>query len=187
MPNAKECDMNDGSKRGGRGKAVVLALAAVAGTVLLATGCSSSPQHQNNAGGGGGASSGTRYQQAVAYAACIRQHGVPAFPDPNSQGVFPNSGGLDLSSAQFKAAAAACKSLEPSPNTSRYQAGYQQLLKYSACMRSHGITSYPDPTLSDSGVTTNFTPGTGPGEIDTSSAQFKSASTACQSLEPGGH
>lgn len=177
--------MSDESKRGGRWRAGVIVLA-VAGTALLATACgggSAPAQHQNQ---NNQAQSGTRYQQAVAYAACIRKHGFPAFPDPTSQGVFPNSGGLNLSSSQFQAAATACKSLEPSPDTERYQQGYRQLLKYSACMRAHGISDYPDPTLSDTGVTVNFSTGTGPGEIDTGSAQFKSASTSCQSLEPGG-
>lgn len=175
--------MNDKTSGGQRRlRRAGVPVAAIAGAALLAAGCSgSSPS--STAGNNGGK---TRYQQAVAYAACIRQHGYPAFPDPNSNGAFPNNGSLDLNSPQYQAAAKACKNLQPAPNTSQYQQGYQQLLKYSACMRSHGVSNYPDPVLSNTGVSIPLNTGTGPGEVNTKSSQFTSAEAACRSLQPGG-
>lgn len=162
-------------------RAAVL-VTALAGSALLAAGCGSGPSSTTASDNGGK----TRYQQAVAYAKCMRQHGEPSFPDPTSNGAFPNTGNLDLSSPQYKAAASACKSLVPAPNSAQYQQGYQQMLRYSACMRSHGITNYPDPVLSNTGVSLPLKTGTGPGEVDTKTSQFASAESACRSLQPGG-
>lgn len=46
--------------------------------------------------------------------------------------------------------------------------------RYANCMRSHGITNFPDPTVQDNA----HAKGVGfslPGQIDTGSLQFKSA------------
>jgi hypothetical protein len=50
--------------------------------------------------------------QAVKFAACMRSHGVPNFPDPNSQSGFLVRG-VDSNSPQFKAALQSCQSLLP--------------------------------------------------------------------------
>jgi hypothetical protein len=173
--------MNNTSSQDRARRRVTVLAAVLAGPALLAAGCSSpSPASASDNGGK------TRYQQAVAYAQCIRQHGDPSFPDPTSSGSFPNTGNLDLSSPQYTAAASACKSLEPAPNSTQYQQGYEQMLKYSACMRSHGISNYPDPVLSDTGVSIPLKTGTAPGDVDTNSSQFSAAEPACRSLQPGG-
>jgi len=157
-------------------------LAAVTGGVMLAAGCSG-PAH-SEAGNNGGK---TPYQRALAITQCMRQHGDPSFPDPGSSGAFPASAHDNESSPSYQAAAKACKGL-PQPNAGggQFQQGYQQLLKYSACMRSHGITNFSDPVLSDTGVAIQYKKGTGPGEVDTSSSQFQAAEAACRSLQPGG-
>jgi hypothetical protein len=51
-------------------------------------------------------------------------------------------------------------------------------LAYTACMRSHGIRQFPEP--SPAGLVA-IAPGTG---IDTASALFRSAGQACQALAP---
>jgi hypothetical protein len=48
----------------------------------------------------------------VRWARCLRSHGVPNFPDPNSQGAFDSAKFNDNSPA-FKAANKACNSLQP--------------------------------------------------------------------------
>jgi hypothetical protein len=51
---------------------------------------------------------------ALKYAACMRSHGVPNFPDPNGQGLIQinnATGVLDASSPQFQKAETACNSL----------------------------------------------------------------------------
>jgi hypothetical protein len=70
---------------------------------------------------GGGPPALTPAQQAeaakanLAFAVCMRQNGVPSFPDPNGQGFFPvaSLSGLDPNSPLVQTAFKACESLEP--------------------------------------------------------------------------
>jgi len=48
----------------------------------------------------------------VRWARCLRSHGVPSFPDPDSQGAFDSAKFNDDSPA-FKAASKACNSVQP--------------------------------------------------------------------------
>jgi hypothetical protein len=48
----------------------------------------------------------------VAWARCLRAHGLPEFPDPDRQGAF-DSGKFDPSSPAFQTASEACKSAQP--------------------------------------------------------------------------
>lgn len=60
---------------------------------------------------------------------------------------------------------------------------YQQMLAYSQCMRTHGVTSFPDPV--NNGGRVGMIVGGGPGKaIDPNSATFQAAQQACQSLMP---
>ena len=99
----------------------------------------------------------------AAYRACLKAHGVTF------------GGATQPSAAKVKAAFAACASKAPSGAGARGPNGFRPnglrspaFLKYSACLRKHGIT---------------FTPGTRPNR---SSAAFKAASKACASLRPKG-
>jgi hypothetical protein len=50
-----------------------------------------------------------RRASLLAFAACMRKHGIPNFPDPDSQGQFPSSIAQILrNKAQFRAAENAC-------------------------------------------------------------------------------
>jgi hypothetical protein len=55
--------------------------------------------------------------------------------------------------------------------------GGRALLKFSQCMRSHGVSNFPDL-----GAGAQLQKG----QIDTSSPQFQSALQVCQSLLPAG-
>jgi hypothetical protein len=142
---------------------------------------------------GGSASSGTSapsggssaYQQGVAYAQCMRAHDVPNFPDP-----LPN-GGFELSpevtggtggqvSPTYEAAEQACASLNPT-GTLTFQKAEQdlnRLLKFAACMRSHGEPKFPDPVYNSTGVTLHIV------GLDRNSPQFQDAWRTCMSLVP---
>jgi hypothetical protein len=54
-------------------------------------------------------------------------------------------------------------------------------LKYSQCMRSHGVVNFPDP---NSGGGINLSSGTG---IDPDSPQFQAAGKACRQYFPAPH
>jgi hypothetical protein len=65
----------------------------------------------------------TPYQKALSYAECMRSHGVPGFPDPNSQGDFlvnPSDNiDIDELSPQYKSAVKTCAHLFPFRPTPR--------------------------------------------------------------------
>lgn len=158
------------------------ALAAAAGLTLLATACGNSP-------GSGASAGGSRYQQSLAYAQCMRSHGEPTFPDPNSDGnfVFTPNNQVDTGTRVFESASGACKSLRPQGGgltAAQAQAGLARLLKYSDCMRSHGLVNFPDPKMVDIGGRRGISlKMSGPG-ISPRSPQFQAASQACQHLLP---
>lgn len=55
------------------------------------------------------------------------------------------------------------------------QAALSKALAYSACMRSHGIVNFPDPTHNSRGVTISI-----PESIDSNSPQYQAADKACR-------
>jgi hypothetical protein len=71
------------------------------------------------AGGGGDTLSPEEQAGALAYSACMRENGVPNFPDPeqNAEGGIGMSvdkdSGIDPNSPQFKEAEQACEDLDP--------------------------------------------------------------------------
>ncbi len=95
------------------------------------------------------ASGGSTHEQALAYARCIRSHGVPLWPDPESSGAFDKSKltphQLGAGSSQIAAAQRACRSLAPTYSTTPQPRVLAQALQFSRCMRARGATSFPDP------------------------------------------
>jgi len=74
-------------------------------------------------------------------------------------------------------AIAACGS--SSSKTAAASNHFNQGLKFSACMRSHGVTNFPDPS-SGGGIQINSNSG-----INPFSPAFKAAQSACRKLLPG--
>ncbi len=140
------------------------------------------------AGGGGNFSATMRVGSAgTAFSSCMRKHGVSNFPDPNGQGqiTFGSSDGIDPSSPQFQSAQKACQKVLPNggvPTPAQLAQAQTAMLKYSACMRSHGVPKFPDPNFSGGHASLSIGSGSG---IDPQSAQFQAAQTACQSDLPG--
>jgi hypothetical protein len=64
--------------------------------------------------------------QGLSYARCVRAHGVPSFPDPDSSGRIPDPAtvGIDQGSPKFQAANQACGKYRPPymPSNSAYDA-----------------------------------------------------------------
>ena len=147
---------------------------ALAGIAVLAAACGGGPP----AGAGSGTGQ-TPYLQALAYARCMRAHGDPGFPDPDSQGLFPDPAG-----PQYQSASRACGHLLPSQplTAAQKQEHVRQALKFTACMRSHGVPSFPDPIIVQGGTAVGLEPPRG---IDRNSPQFQAAVRACREFEPG--
>ncbi len=52
--------------------------------------------------------------QDVRFAACMRSHGVPGFPDPGRDGVFTLPASINEQAPAFRHATRACQAVEPS-------------------------------------------------------------------------
>jgi hypothetical protein len=171
-----------GPRRAGRRAAVA---AAVAPLALLAVAC------------GGGGSSGANaaagtstHHQALAYASCMRSHGEPGFPDPDSHGGFDKATVVrafrQTSKSVVLSASRACGHLMPQglgPQPPQLSPGEQQqlqadVLKAARCIRAHGVPNFPDPTVDSYG---HISVG---GGINPDSPQVKSALQACEHFVP---
>jgi hypothetical protein len=137
------------------------------------------------------ASSGSSTTQAelLQLAQCMRAHGVPTFPDPSATegtfGAMVSSAGINLGSPTVQAALTACKQYTPIQNVTPAQSAAQkaQALRFSQCMRSHGVPNYPDPssaTGAGTGAVHLNLNGTG---IDLSSPTVQAAIKACGGLK----
>ncbi|MGH3122005.1 MAG: hypothetical protein ACRDND_13400 [Streptosporangiaceae bacterium] len=166
------------------------ALVVVAAVAVLATACGSSTPSSASA---------PTYAQELALVGCMRSHGVPNFPDPNASGGYTLTsngslegagGSIDIDNSQAQAAYGDCRHLLPGgPSISQLEQQVQQeqqrqaralpmLLKYSQCMRGHGVPDFPSPgqgTASPDGA-----------PINVNSPQYLAAAGACQHLLPAG-
>jgi hypothetical protein len=143
-------------------------------------------------GGGNSSSSGSAKPgaattdfagKAVAFAACMRSHGLPSYPEPqvsesgNRGTIKLSPGGLARTPA-FRSASGACGHLRPdgrAPATVSPQEQAQDL-EYARCMRSRGVPSFPDPD--HDGVFTL------PSGIDQQAPRFQRATQACTQIQP---
>jgi len=111
------------------------------GSVVTVAGCGSSS----------GGRVGTSRTSALAYVHCMRTHGVPNIPDPGAEGGIQLPSGINVSSPAFEAAQASCAKLMPNVGAGGRRAASrqdtQQMLALSTCMRAHGVSGFPDPTL----------------------------------------
>ena len=123
----------------------------------------------------------TNAQQALAYSRCMRSHGVPNFPDPGSNGAFPKvtPQQLGVSSSQFQAAQNHCRYLLPNGGSGASQTQVRELmtgmLKFAQCMRSHGVSNWPDPVI-DAGGNPEFYLD---GKVNQNSPQISSKIHGC--------
>ena len=151
-----------------------------------------SSQSGSSSAGSSQSGSASPDSQAVAYSACMREHGVPDFPDPK---VTTNGNEVKVAvrvtpgitgNPKFNSAQKACSKLIPGggPGTGSNHpislAEQAEYLKAAACIRTHGIPNFPDPTFSGGGVHVSHK------GLDLNSPQALKAEEACQSLIPGG-
>jgi len=133
----------------------ILLLLAAAALAFVVAGC-----------GGGGSSDvasvssstvsvTTPQSAAVAFARCMRSHGEPTWPDPTSGGVFDKAKlrALGVDPNRVRAIEdGPCNHILPANGQAQAETPQQQAtrqadaLSFARCMRSHGVTRFPDPT-----------------------------------------
>jgi hypothetical protein len=156
------------------GRAAAMA-AVLIGAALLAAGCGGSGRSPH-------ASRPAVHQELVAFAHCMRSHGVPDWPDPLPQGGFPRTGDGQDSGPQAQAAMSTCKHLLPPvqrPSAAQLAQALAQDLKWARCMRAHGFPGFSDPSVRPhAGIVIFAPPGFDPG-----SPRAQAAGKACKQLE----
>lgn len=151
------------------------ALAMVLAVGLLASGCGGDSDADDAAAAGGGEPA-VDGDPGLAYAECMRENGVPEFPDPqNGRIMVTPESGLDLGSPEFEAAREACQDLAPEglgPGSGPNPEMEEQVLAFARCMRDNGI-DFPDPDFSGGGVRLQSP------DADPSSPEFQAAQDEC--------
>lgn len=155
-------------RRGERARLLACCLVAAAlATAALVAGCGGS-----GSSGGAVAHVGTTNTTAkssttsstkpspLAFAECMRKHGLPDFPDPTSSGQLQLPNGLTTNSPAYQAAAKHCGSLIGGETTPKAITQTPQMqataLELAQCMRSHGVPNFPDgPITKSSGINEN--------------------------------
>ena len=100
----------------------------------------------------------TVVQAADRHAVCMRRHGVPSYPDPQpvthggERGIRQDLPPGMVNSPAFQTADRDCAGLLPdiknadsAPNGQAQAQHVLGLLSFARCMRSHGVTNFPDP------------------------------------------
>jgi hypothetical protein len=125
---------------------------------------------------------------------CMRSRGVPNFPDPsgNGSGFNLNGTGINPQSPAFVSAQQTCFKLLPGGGPfapHRTAQAMAQTVQVSQCMRRHGVSGFPDPTLRPPPIANhneysvvddrNGAVLAVPSTININSPGFKHAATAC--------
>lgn len=156
-------------------------------------------------GGSGSGSTGAgkpSRAQEIAFANCIRSHGVPNFPDPTSNqrgglqiaqsdrsgsGPATSVNGVPVNGTAFQSAMKACRSYLPNggtPSPAKTAQIKAQALAMARCMRTHGVPDFPDPQF-QSGPGGGFGIRLGGPGVDPKSPAFQAAQKSCGGIFGG--
>ena len=155
---------------GGRNLSILGAHVSVA---LLAAGCGASSSADAHTGNGW-----------LAFSGCMRSNGVSSYPDPVGNGSPPKQSvqQLGVSSSRFASAEHDCRHLLPNggrpPSPAQQQLVTANALRFSRCVRDHGVPGFPDPG-SDGRIPDPATVG-----INQGSPKFQTANRACGQFRP---
>jgi hypothetical protein len=160
---------------------------------LAATGCGSAAGTDEIATAGGprtgvptttAPSAQDMQSKLLAFSQCMRDNGIPDFPDPQ----FSDGGGVSLSipegtdRAKVDAAHEKCQQYLPNggePGRADPEA-LERMRKFAECMRDNGFPDFPDPT--DEGLQIN---GDEHPDLNPDNPAFVAAEKTCQQYAPG--
>jgi hypothetical protein len=160
----------------------VIAATAAVGLTLLAAACGSSPSTAS-------ADAASSASTGVAFTQCMRSHGIPDYPAPQSGGQMQKitSGQqVGVSDSVLQSAEAACQSLWPYQALTQPQQQQEltEYLKFAQCMRAQGLPKFPDPTASQGRVV--FVINAAQDGFDPHSAPVLAKAHKCEDVLPKG-
>ncbi|MDA0183266.1 hypothetical protein OJ997_23345 [Solirubrobacter phytolaccae] len=153
---------------------------------LLVAGCGSTPETETTAGG----TTATPTQaKASTFSACMREHGIKDFPDPDASGELTvenvvNEAKIDTDTPAFKQALRACKDLQPAGYAGRGKRTPKEqdgALQFAECIREHGVKDFPDPVNGEPLVNTYKIPSS---NTEAGMAALNAAMAACGKYGP---
>jgi hypothetical protein len=155
---------------------------ATVGLVLLAAACGASPSSMGPGGvtyAAGPTSSQAASSGPLAFARCMRSHGVPNFPNPNRSGYFPKAtiARIVARNPHYQAAYRVCGHLLPNGSQ---QAASSGPLAFARCMRAHGVPNFPNPNRN------GYFPKARVYRIAANNPHYQAAYRACGHLLPNG-
>jgi hypothetical protein len=172
-----------------RHRATARILSAASALVLLTAGagCSGSDPKEQVRSGTSPAAGGSGFQQALDYAKCMRENGVPDYPDPEEgKGgrvvIGPGDGAND---PKTQSAMEACRDKMPQGVARDRSGGKVDAAKVTAwaeCIRENGVSKFPDPEVEGSQIKINL----GALGMKPDDPKLQKASAACQDESPGG-
>ena len=125
--------------------------------------------------------------QALEFAQCMRDNGVPDFPDPQVNGdggmIMGGPGGEgDFDQEAAEKAMEACEDQRPQGGGNFSEEDQQEMqdaaLAHAQCMRENGVPDFPDPEFSGDGARISLE------GIDPESPAFQQAEEACEDEMP---
>ena len=169
-----------------------------AGISLAACGSSSSNSGDpTSPGSSSSQDNAAANSQGLRFAACMRSHGVPNFPDPTGGQIdlrvqqSPNGttllNGVQVNGPAFKGAMKSCQSYLPNgghPTAAQTAQARSEALAMARCMRTHGVPNFPDPQFS-TGPNGGIGVRIGGAGINPSSPGFQTAAKECGSIFGG--
>jgi hypothetical protein len=143
----------------------------ILGALALVTACGSSSSDEPAAA--------SDLDQAREFAQCMRDNGVPDFPDPDPGGGFSERQ-HDPDDPAVRAAQEACRDLAPGGEHEDFgdPAFVEQARQFAQCMRDNGVPDFPDPDP-DGRLR-------GPGHEQQDDPTFRAAMETCREELPGG-
>jgi hypothetical protein len=150
-----------------------VAAAALVGVLVLVTGCGSSSSAER-------ASTADPQTRALAFAQCMRDNGVPDFPDPDAKGEFRGPAHEQAGNPTFQAAQEQCRNLAPGGEheATGDPAFVEQMRQFSKCMRANGLPDFPDPDAKGR--------LRGLGHEQEGNPRYQAAAETCRDKRPGG-
>lgn len=144
------------------------------GIVVLTAACSSGSSSSSSA------SADTNAAKDAAFVRCMASHGVTVTVNSSGGIVQGSNGSNPPSQSQVQSARSACNHTLPNgsqPSQGQQQQSVEQLVKYTQCMRAHGVSNMPDPS-SDGTMHVGISVANSP--------HYQSAAQDCRSLLPPG-